>query len=109
MNRRKARSYSGAVEHMIDLTKPIRVKGKPEPVKIVGPVYRVRFSGGDQAFRSMEELERDYENIPEPRKPREFVMWERDGNLFGMDLLGGVRIRVIEWPEGAELPEWPNG
>jgi hypothetical protein len=57
-----------------------------------------------------EELERDYENIPEPHRPIEY---HADTIVFGEKWarqtveLGRV-VRLIEWPENAPLPDWPE-
>ena len=96
---------------MIDLTKPIRHKRCD-----VGGHLSIRLTvtdGFQGRVVSMEELERDYENIPEPRKPREWCLeWSPDGKRKWV-IQGGFResdnsVRVIEWPEGAPLPEWPE-
>jgi len=91
----------------IDLTKPIRRKNGPLAWVSNGPVYQVSVNA-QVSFATLSDLERDYENIPEQRKPREFSAFERNGVLYPMDLLGGARTRVIEWPEGAPLPDLPT-
>ena len=90
-------------------------------------VKRFRLVGvatGIEFIITHEELERDYENIPEKRKPREWSVtcYEMVDGGSEIDSLNFVKVetcsedlvarvqktRVIEWPEGAELPEWPK-
>jgi hypothetical protein len=79
-----------------------------------GPFYSVNQAGDPFVYEiSHGELERDYENIPEPRKPREWLLrWSPDGERTWI-IDGGFAqsdndIRVIEWPENAPLPDWPE-
>ena len=99
---------------MIDPTKPIRRKrDKQQAVisKVRGytkyyaePYNEARADGP----MTLEELDHDYENIPEPRKPREWGALIQKDNIITVDSEVGL-IRVIEWPKGAPLPEWPEG
>ena len=93
---------------MIDLTKPIRRKGDDKPLRISGPVALYDVTDGFRAERcSFAELERNYENIPEPRNPRE---WRASICATGAICSHiGDELRVIEWPVGAPIPSWPEG
>jgi hypothetical protein len=109
---------------MIDLTKPIRRKGYG---KFIGDYAHTATPGawlvadGSNSLRSghfvmQSELERDYENIPEPRKPREWLITSLNLTTGEYSAIavghvhqwGGYKTRVIEWPHDAELPEWPQ-
>ena len=107
---------------MIDLTKPVRIKDERTPV-VVQPVgrYVVTWPDGYVHYFSSEELERLLENVPEPRKPREWWFNLYSDGFFGLqnnsieeakaNVLKGrsaEHIRVIEWPGGAPLPDWPE-
>jgi hypothetical protein len=89
-----------------------------------GPFYSVNQAGDPFVYEiSHGELERDYENIPEPRKPREFYLSVHrvdgaiyfgvhdsllDANIHGSQYTRSELIRVIEWPENVPLPDWPE-
>ena len=105
---------------MIDLTKPIRRKRDGMRAKRVSEAhfYTIEHEDGRVAHIDMEILERDFENIPEPRKPREWYIYVCKTNN-GSRMFDGsdptedpsdpqVCTRVIEWPEGAPLPDWPE-
>ena len=106
---------------MIDLNKPIRRKGSNHTIAVVEAPFRVyHINSDDYVQYSREELERDYENIPEPRKPQR---WWIDEASLGYGASGNVYevknwpgdfdltrvINVIEWPQDAPLPDWPEG
>ena len=102
---------------MIDLTKPIRRKRDGMRAKRVSEAhfYTIEHEDGRVAHIDMEILERDFENIPEPRKPREWWLDLFTGRFFAEPQNGGLSNypiirtkRVIEWPEGAPLPDWPE-
>ena len=108
---------------MIDLTKPIRRKRDGMRAKRVSEAhfYTIEHEDGRVAHIDMEILERDFENIPEPRKPREWWFNLYSDGFFGLqnnsieeakaNVLKGQsaeHIRVIEWPGGAPLPDWPE-
>ncbi len=103
----------------IDLTKPIRRKWDHLEVQIrhgyIGHWLSPQGIWHEEPI-SPAQLERDYENIPEPRKPRELWVAFEVGNY---PVKRGERAWVspaqyteytkyIEWPEGAPLPEWPG-
>ena len=83
---------------MIAPTKPIREKGYKTQLHVAPApkTYHVNFSSH---HHTLEELDRYFENIPEPRRRRE--AWLETG--FG----GGV-IRYVESPEGEVLPGLPE-
>lgn len=91
---------------MLDLTKPIR--RKRDGVIVKGYLGVVLEDQGGRYAPDDAVLMDAYENVPEPRKPREW--W------IHLDTLGAVYpqkscvdcTRVIEWPENAPLPEWPE-
>ena len=99
---------------MIDLKKPIRHKEKLGAcLATMGHRWVLvewqDSTGGAWAYKA-DEFERFFENIPEPRKPRE---WEgfltKDGGLrTNGRLTGRETIRIIEWPYDAPLPDWPE-
>ena len=104
---------------MIDLTKPIRSKFVknvyPMYVKIIRGEIRLEWKGEENRWLDYSvtqgDLERNYENIPEPRKPQEWYL-----DLFSTKFYASkefiqpnARRRVIDWPEGAPLPDWPEG
>lgn len=100
------------MKDMIDLTKPIRRKcdGMRVSVEKIHE-FRVDVNGSVLEYATRRELEDAYENIPEPRKPREWCL-----DLFSTKFYAckefvqpNARMRVIEWPRGAPLPEWPEG
>ena len=113
---------------MIDLTKPIRRKDGSESKqwRVMGFDYHrtqcflLISDSGDGCNISPEGLGRDYENIPGPRKPREWFVTiytlaggkteVESGILFNdRRLVKESNVgRVIEWPRGAPLPEWPE-
>jgi len=104
---------------MIDTTKPIRLKGCITPLRAEPATDTYRIRGYCYPY-TLSELDRDFENIPEPRKPREWWVNEYGcvyGTLIKSESLAERaaetgqtgRIHVIEWPEGAPLPEWPEG
>ena len=100
---------------MIDLNKPIRRKVGGSLVAVWDAPYRV-YNGDTFVQYTKEELERDYENVPEPRKPREWGIVIRNDHTLGafngkvtqLGLRDIEAIRVIEWPEGYPLPDWPE-
>ena len=93
---------------MIDLTKPIRRKSTKQAV-FADPCVIVRHDNDYRTYTPtcFEEL---YENIPEPRKPREFWIVPNPGQNFVREVGQKIEpsIRVIEWPEYAPLPDWPE-
>ena len=103
---------------MIDLSKPIRRKGEINPVHAVegyGDNILVEDRNGSYiGVYSRAAFDSLHENIPEPRKPRE---WYIEPSFERYELKAGTTIlsrpldfvRVIEWPEGAPLPDWPEG
>ena len=98
---------------MIDLTKPIRRKGETKEFRIgCEPYYQV-IEVGDLCWSSLlsrEQIEDHYENIPEPRKPREWWLefcGKEVKSIYDSHYQG--KTRVIEWPEHAPLPDWPEG
>ena len=106
---------------MIDLTKPIRRKGKEMGLFTVKQcdtidVFRVKgvTTGIEFNIFGVDVLNEHYENIPEPRRPREWRASVRyDGTLVPDDMIPAdnypaQQVRLIEWPEGAPLPEWPE-
>ena len=97
---------------MIDLTKPIRRKGGKKTVIIPDESFIVCHDELPicKTIRiTRDELERDYENIPETRRPREW--WIHLGaapeSIYESRVCVDC-IHVIEWPEGAPLPDWPE-
>lgn len=104
---------------MIDLTKPIRRKGwNQHKATVYGPKYFVSPDSVIEApaWLTREELELYYENIPEPRKPREFhILTDVEGfvsqctETSSVRPPGRARARAIEWPVDAPLPDWPEG
>lgn len=103
----------------IDLSKPIRRKRDKEEVTYIGPMEAQLYDPHVGRFYiTDEELERNYENIPEPRKPRQWTILVCDSNTGDCNFFGPSdtesfsdpqrRVRVIEWPEGAPLPDWPE-
>lgn len=114
----------------LDLTKPIRRKEDD------GRVYEALegiqlFEGGinpgsvvNPQFITRSALERLFENIPEPqpdrarapRKPREWMVAEYPEYTGKKEIFSLMPLtykipmfRVIEWPEGAPLPDLPEG
>jgi hypothetical protein len=101
---------------MIDFTKPIRLKSEHRMIgrAYVGDRWCVVEWANDGAWPyRLDEMETYFENIPEPRKPREWFLYlhgngERYVTRVKQDIEGPETVRVIEWPEGAPLPEWPT-
>lgn len=102
---------------MIDLTKPIRRKSDHAVVAMVSEItsYYVEPRDDPQTYKlSLAELEAIYENIPEPRMPREY--WAimpgiddmRPGGYFVDKGDSAGAMHLIEWPADAPLPEWPT-
>lgn len=111
----------------IDLSKPIRRKGDHK-LCIVSKLtsYYVEPIDDIHTYKlSRCEFEAIYENIPELRKPREwrayedslqsceFVrVWKIGSHPYDRSEYRTAReaplLRLIELPEGAELPEWPK-
>ena len=61
------------------------------------------------------DIELKYENVPEPRRPREWVLVENEDSSIAVakpavlyDTHSSRFVRVIEWPIDAPLPEWPE-
>ena len=99
---------------MIDLTKPIRRKKTREVVLFLPePFYHLIRPGSGSLAYSADELEFHFENVPEPRKPREWHGYVDIANRLipeGGNLpTYGKYVRVIEWPLGTPLPDWPEG
>ena len=95
---------------MIDLSKPIRSKFGKAPLRVIERLsYDIIWPNGDSHNCFRDELERDYENIPGPRRPREW--WIHLGaapeSIYESRVCVDC-IHVIEWPEGAPLPDWPE-
>ena len=105
---------------MIDLTKPIRRKGDHQACEVTALTsYYVEPRNDPKTYKlSAAEFEAIYENVPEPRRPREWygfveaidcdVVQAYRTSRSIVDHRDGKRFRLIEWPEGAELPEWPT-
>lgn len=119
---------------MIDLTKPIRRKPGIKQqgcgwsdVLTCKKIFRVEAQDGsfNPEYYSLRELEHYFENIPEPRRPRDFLALEDAHNVSFVSIVpntpdafldtksripwGSVKmIRLIEWPADAPLPEWPE-
>lgn len=97
---------------MIDLTKPIRRKGSKRAEDLLdGDCVFFVSSKGDLRVLRLSELERDYENIPEPRKPHRYsdkVVYV-ENQMSGFRTLVPPNLSLIEWPKDAPLPDWPEG
>lgn len=107
---------------MIDLTKPIRRKkdGRTFMQAAVAhfhTLYPYPTSRVEDGIRvTPDELERDYENIPEPYKPRQVWLILRDGEprktgdaILASRYAHAGFSRFVEWPQDAPLPDWPEG
>ena len=102
---------------MIDLSKPIRWKSDKVPILHVAKgschwllEWRNWDSGIGGTSMTWQELEDAVENIPEPRKPREWWLefcGKEVKSIYDSHYQG--KTRVIEWPDGAPLPDWPEG
>jgi len=109
---------------MIDPTKPIRRKGGAGEEQFVATpecVYRVHSQTEAPQIGerwTQELLDLYFENIPEPRKPREwwgtvtgdgiYASYPKDMGT-GRPIHADRVVNLIEWPEGAPLPDLPEG
>ena len=118
---------------MIDLTKPIRHKKyvhegveayrfdqNTDRVLVISSMCKP----GTAMILSEQEFNGYYENIPEPRRPRDFIALEDKHGIareslvtnaphaisdtIKRDMNCAMLIRLIEWPIDAPLPEWPE-
>lgn len=93
---------------MIDLTKPIRRKEDGKLASLHFSCFVMCGGGGGRV--DLAELERDYENAPEPKVLHEWLAFRLEGGGLATVIRHGDKatvVRVIEWPADAE-PELPT-